>query len=153
MKIARITLAAALLAGTSLGLACKKPEPAPAPAPAPVAVAPAPAGVSVVAINLGNAVGADKKVVQVMTDFKPSDTIYAAVATSGTAASATIAAKWLYGAEGQLVSEESIAIAPTGDAVTDFQISKPDGWPVGDYRVEITLDGKPSGNAAFRVVG
>ena len=28
-----------------------------------------------------------------------------------------------------------------GDGVTDFQISKPSGWPTGKYKVEISLDG------------
>ena len=85
-----------------------------------------------------------------MSDFKPTDTIYAAVATTGSSANSTINAKWIY-QDGQVVHEESVTVAPNGADVTDFQISKTDGWPAGDYRVEITLDGQPAGSAAFRV--
>ncbi len=153
---------AALLILTSLA-ACKKSEP-PAPAaeatPAPAA-APAPAmstgaaaaPVTVVALGIGKAVGADKKVVAEMDTFAKADTIYAAVGTSG-AGTAKLTAKWSYvahsGAE-KPVSEDTQAIAPTADATTEFHISKPDGWPAGDYKVEILLDGKSVATKAFRV--
>jgi uncharacterized protein YfaS (alpha-2-macroglobulin family) len=106
--------------------------------------------VAVTGIQLGNAVSADKRVVAAMSDFRPTDTIYAAVATTGSSANSTINAKWIY-QDGQVVHEESVTVAPNGADVTDFQISKADGWPAGDYRVEITLDGQPAGSAAFRV--
>jgi hypothetical protein len=153
---------AALLILTSLA-ACKKSEP-PAPAadatPAPAA-APAPAmstgaaaaPVTVVALGIGKAVGADKKVVAEMDTFAKTDTIYAAVGTSGSG-TAKLTAKWSFvahsGAE-KPVSEDTQAIAPTADATTEFHISKPDGWPAGDYKVEILLDGKSVATKAFRV--
>lgn len=38
--------------------------------------------------------------------------------------------------------------------VTTFSLSKPNaGWPVGDYRVELAIDGKPAGAAHFKVAG
>jgi len=154
MKIKRSALTLAVAAATVLtfGAACgKKQAAAPAPAP-PVVVPQAPAAlaVAVTGIQLGNAVSADKRVVAPMTDFKPTDTIYAAVATTGSSANSTINAKWIY-QDGQVVHEESVTVAPNGADVTDFQISKADGWPAGDYRVEITLDGQAAGSAAFRV--
>lgn len=153
MKISRssVILAVAAIA-LSFGAACgKKQAQAPTPAP-PVVVPQAPAAlaVSVTGIQLGNAVGADKRVAAPMSEFRPTDTIYAAVATNGSSANSTLAAKWIY-QDGQIVHEESVSIAPNGVDVTDFQISKADGWPAGDYRVEITLDGQPAGSAAFRV--
>ena len=34
----------------------------------------------------------------------------------------------------------------------DFNMSKPNaGWPVGDYRVDLFINGKPTGNAKFQV--
>ena len=34
----------------------------------------------------------------------------------------------------------------------DFNMSKPNaGWPVGDYRVDLFINGKPAGNAKFQV--
>ncbi len=146
-----VALAAALVALT-FGAACGKKQPeAPAPAPtAAVPQAPSPVMVAVSGIQLGNAVAADKRVVAPMTVFRPTDTIYAAVATTGSSAKSTISAKWTY-QDGQVVHEESVSIAPNGANVTDFQISKSDGWPVGDYRVEVMLDAQPAGGASFRV--
>jgi len=126
------------------------PTPAPAPAPAPTPPPAAPAGLLLVSIDLGSAVGADMKITQPKTTFAPTDTIHAAVSTSGSAPSATIAAKWTY-QDGQVVNEESKTIAPTGAAVTTFQISKPDGWPAGSYQVAISIDGKDAGTQSFQV--
>jgi hypothetical protein len=138
------TLAVALL----VAAACKKAAaPAPPPAPAP---APAPAAVSVVDITLGSALNADKTVVAAATAFKPADTIYAAVKTDGTSTGATLAAKWTF-EDGQTVHQESVSIAPTGPAMSEFHISKPDGWPAGKYKVEISLNGNPAGSRDFEV--
>lgn len=115
--------------------------PAPVPAPAPVAVA---------SVDLGNAVGADQRVTTAATSFTPQDTIYAAVSTTGSAANAVLNAKWTY-QDGQTVNESSQTIAPSGPAVTTFHISKPDGWPVGTYQVEVAVDGKTGATKAFKV--
>ena len=96
--------------------------------------------VRVTDIQLGRAVGADGRVSAEVDDFKPNDTIYASVATDGTAPNATLTAKWTY-QDGQVVDSTSRAIAPTGPAFTEFHISKPDGLPKGDYKVEVMLNG------------
>src|SRR5512144_2039588 len=135
------------LAGALVITACGKKEEAP---PAPVATTPpvttpppaAPAAVSVTSVDLGTAVGPDQKVTSPTTTFTPKDTIYAAVSTAGTATNATLGAKWSY-QDGQTVNDSSQTIAPTGPAVTTFHISKPDGWPAGNYKVEISLNGTP----------
>lgn len=101
-------------------------------------------------IDLGSAIGADNRVTAPATTFKPSDTIYAAVASDGSAASVNVGAKWSF-EDGQMVNEASQAIAPTGPAVTTFNISKPDGFPVGRYKVEVTVDGQPAGQGEFEV--
>ena len=150
-------LAALVLA---LGACGKKDEvpppqtlPAPAQAPAPVP-APSAAGVAVVTITLGNAIGADKKVAQSSERFGKKDTIYAAVDTSG-AGTATLKAKWTYrgkaAGEQIVVKEDSQTIVPTGPATSEFHISKPDGWPAGEYQVEIFVDDKSAGTKTFSV--
>jgi len=164
MKLERtLSLLALGLAGALTLAACNKsPENAPAPAttpppPAPAATTPPPAttapaqqGVSVTSVDLGTAVGADQKVTSPSTTFSPKDTIYAAVSTTGSASNATLGAKWTY-QDGQTVNDSSQTIAPTGPAVTTFHISKPDGWPAGNYKVEITLDGKSVSSKDFTV--
>jgi len=62
----------------------------------------------------------------------------------------TLTARWTYG-DGQVVNESSRAIAPKGPTVTAFHISKPDGWPAGRYKVEITANGAPAGSRDFEV--
>jgi hypothetical protein len=128
--------------------ACKQTEEK--PAPAPQAAAPQPAAFRVTRVDLGNAIGADKKVAAPVTAFKPADTIYASVATDGAAPSVALAARWTF-EDGQVVNEATQNIAPTGPAVTEFHISKPDGWPAGKYNLVISANGKPAGGAQFTV--
>lgn len=151
----RSVLAAATCAAALALTACgKQQEQAPpaAQAPAPAAPMPAPAAmpVHVVMIDLGSAIGADKKVTAPKTTFAPTDTIYAAVSTEGSAPSATLHAKWTY-QDGQTVSESDATIQPSGPAVTEFHIAKPGGFPEGKYKVDISLDGVPATSKDFDV--
>jgi hypothetical protein len=154
-RILLASLVAALLALNACGKKeeAPKPEamPAPAPAPAPVP-APPPAGVTASSINVGNAIGADKKVMQASDTFGKKDKIYASVDTAG-AGTATLKAKWTYRKGGQeaVVKEDTQTINPTGPATSEFHISKPDGWPPGEYQVEIFLDDKSAGTKTFTV--
>ena len=52
-----------------------------------------------------------------------------------------LTAKWTHLDSDQVVHEESRDLTLAGDGVTSFQISKPDGWPTGRYKVEVMLDG------------
>ena len=132
-----------LVAGCS-----KKEEPKPEPAPQP---APVVAAIAVDGVDLGNQLGPDKRVVTVIDVFKPRDTIYASVRTSGVSSNATLNAHWTYGSKGQVVSDTSQTIAPTGPAITEFHITKPSGWPKGDYQLAILLNGQSAASKSFKV--
>ena len=108
-----------------------------------------PAPVAVATVDLGSAVGPDQKVTAATATFAPKDTIYASVATTGTG-TANLDAKWTY-QDGQTVKDDSKSIAPTGPADTAFSISKPDGWPAGNYKVEISLNGTSVATKDFSV--
>jgi hypothetical protein len=152
----------AAMIGSAALVGCKKQEesapmppaaetaPAPMPAPAPMA-----ATASVNNVDLGNAVGADMRVTAPMSTFAPTDTIYAAVSTGTSDPAASVAgklgAKWTHIDSNQTVHEESRDLTFAGDGVTDFQISKPDGWPTGKYKVEIMLDGAVVQTREFEV--
>lgn len=123
------------------------PEPLPPPTTTPAPAAPA---VTIANIELGNAIGADNRVTVPASTFKPGDTIYAAISTNGSAPSTTIVARWTY-QDGQVVNESTQTIAPTGPAVTTFNIAKPDGWPAGKYKVEVLIDGQSVGQREFDV--
>lgn len=106
--------------------------------------------VSVTSVVLGTAVGSDQMIVSATTSFGAYETIYASVSTAGAATSAKLKAKWSF-QDGQIVNVSSQIIAPTGPAVTSFHISKPDGWPAGRYKVEISLDNQPVSSKDFVV--
>jgi hypothetical protein len=151
-----VSLFAAVL--ISLGLtACGKkeqpaPAPTPAPAPAPAVQAPAPAPVSVKAVTLGNAIGDTKQVTAPMSTFGKKDTIYAVVETVGTG-KATLKADWTFhkGDKAAPVNSTTQEIDAAGPANSEFHVSKPDGWPVGDYQVEVFLNGTSAGTQKFNV--
>jgi hypothetical protein len=148
-----------LIVSTALALAAcgKKEEPkaSPTPAPAPSvqpAPAPAPAGVAVSSLTTGSAVSADNKVTVATESFAKTDTMYVSVDTTGSGA-ANLGAKWTYhkGDKVAVVKEDSITVNTTGPATHEFHVSKPDGWPAGDYEVEIMLDGQPAGSKKLTV--
>ena len=142
---------AAGLALAVVGMAsCKKKEPPPPPEAAAPAPAPAPPAFAVQGIELGKSVDADKKVTAPSSTFGRRDTIYASVATEGAAPSKTVSAKWTFQG-GQVVKEQSESIAPTGPAATEFHISKKGPWPVGKYKVEISVDGASAGTKDFEI--
>ena len=143
---------AVLLPLVALGVAaaCSKAA-APPPSPSPYAPPPTTAAaVKVTDIELGRAVGVDKRISDQTDSFKPTDTIYVSVATEGSSPGATLAAHWTY-QDGQVVKHDETSVAPSGSAQTEFHISKPGGWPEGDYKVEVMLNGASAGTESFKV--
>src|SRR5271169_1238479 len=139
-----------LLVGTQ---ACKKNEPPPPPPPTTVTTLPAP--VSVSDVTLGNALGADKKVTAASETFGVKDTIYASVATAGTG-HAKLRALWSFvkGAKTAKVDETTVEFDSSAPATNEFHVSKPSGWPKGDYKVEVFLGdvAAPIVTKTFKVV-
>ncbi len=143
------SLALALVAAVAV-VGCKKNEPPPpppvveAPAPMPTAPMPVSATASVTSVEVGNAVGADGKVSTSMTTFGPKDTITASITTSTSDPAASVAgtlnAKLSY-QDGQVVSDEPKSFNFAGPGTTNFTFNKPDGWPVGKYKIDVSLNG------------
>jgi hypothetical protein len=150
-------LALALLPVVLLsGAACKKSEPPPPPpttaAPATTTLPPAP---SVVGVSVGNAIGADKKVTAASETLGPKDTIYASVDTAG---SGHIKLKTVFSfVKGDKTKEvdapQTIEFDSIGPATNEFHVSKPSGWPKGDYKVDVFLNDSaaPAATRAFKV--
>ena len=131
--------------------ACSKEKKASSGDVTPSAAAPAPAAsaVAVTDIDVGKTI-ANSKVTNKADNFKPADTVYASVHTTGSASAATVMARWTF-EDGQVVNESTQSIAPNGDAYTEFHISKPTGLPKGKYKVEVFLDSKSAGTKDFEV--
>jgi hypothetical protein len=104
---------------------------------------------SVKDIDLGSSVNADKTVANHTGDFKPSETIYASVETTGSG-KGTLKARWTY-QEGQVVDETSQDVTTSGPANTEFPYSNPSGMPIRNYRVVISLNRDDGGTNEFEV--
>ena len=109
------------------------------------------APVKVTDIDVGRSLTSGKTIAETTDAFRPADTFYVSVETNGSGPTATLVARWTY-QDGQVVDESRQNFAPTGNAtVTEFHVSKPDGWPAGGYKVEVLLNGTAAGTRDFKV--
>lgn len=147
----RAAIAAALFATLALAGCKKKDETAMTPASAPAATTPAPmptepmpattptptpTAMTVSTVDLGNAIGTDNRIAMPSTSFARTDTIHASVASDG--AGGNLTAKWTMGDK---VVNTQDKLVPAGPQVTEFSISKPDGWPRGHYKLQLLMGG------------
>jgi hypothetical protein len=107
--------------------------------------------VTVTEIDLGRTLNQDLTIGDKTNTFRPADVIYASIETKGSGP-ATLAVRWTT-QDNQVVDESSRTIAPSGrePARTEFHISKPDGWPMGKYRLAVMLNGTNAGTEEFEV--
>lgn len=99
-----------------------------------------PAAFKVSDVELGKSLNTDKTIKDNTDDFGVRDTIYASVKTEGSVTGATLVARWTF-EDGQVVEEQTQTINATGDAITEFHISKATAWPKGNYKLSILLNG------------
>lgn len=100
-------------------------------------------------IQLGRSLNPDNSVANHTTSFKGDDTtIYLSVLTPA-AGSGTIGVRWTYA--GRVVSEPTKDVSYNGPAATEFHIVNSAGFPEGDYKVEVFLNGAPAAERPFRV--
>jgi hypothetical protein len=99
-------------------------------------------------IQIGRSANSDGSVGNHTTRFRPEDTMHASVITSGRG-SGRITVKWSY--LGRPVSEESKDVSFFDSGSTEFHIKLPGGFPPGDYRLEVLVDGMPVGERTMRV--
>jgi hypothetical protein len=98
--------------------------------------------------QLGRAINPDGTVSASTTSFAPGDTVYVSVHTAG-AGSGTIRVKWTLGA--RVLGEPEKQVKYTDAAATEFHLQSADGFPVGDYNVEIFFNGQSVANRPFHV--
>jgi hypothetical protein len=144
-----LTRFATILLFTSFAIACSRTETTrteTAPAASPALGA---GNARVADLEIGRSINPDKTVKDKADNFAPADTIYVSVKTDGAAQAAKLQTRWYF--NDKVVEESSEMISPTGPAVTEFHLSKPDGWPVGNYKIEVLLNGAPAGSRSFEV--
>ena len=105
--------------------------------------------IRIASVQLGRALNPDNSVGAHTTQFKPSDTFYVAVLTEEPGAS-TLTARWRL--NGQVVSESTKDVSFMRPAATEFHLQNSGGFPVGQYHVDILVDGTVAESREFRVV-
>lgn len=99
-------------------------------------------------LQLGKSLNPDNSVGTHTTRFKPDDTVYVSL-LSDKPGYGTVTVRWLL--NGQVVSEAKRDVSYTREAATEFHLQNSGGFPHGNYRVEILINGQPAGSREFRV--
>lgn len=102
----------------------------------------------VTTIQLGRSLNPDNTVASFTTVFTPTDTVYLSAVTTGVG-SAKLGVRWTYA--GQVIGNPEKQVASRTDAVTEFHLQSPGGFPPGDYAAEILLNGQSAGTRTFKV--
>ena len=99
-------------------------------------------------VQLGRSLNSDNTVGITATIFKPTDTVYVSVLTSGIG-SATIGVRWKFG--DRVLNEPTKQVSYRGRAATDFSLTGAAGFPSGEYSAEVFFNGKSIETKTFRV--
>ena len=155
MKRANV-LAIVLVLGASLAaFGCKKKEEAAVSVPPPAVEMTTPAadmqgGARVERVTTAKAVNADDSPGETSATFGKGDTVYVSMWTANAPVGTEIRARWI-GPDGAQFNEDRIVTDKAGDGYTSFYARSRNGWALGNYRVEILLNGQPAGTTAFVV--
>ena len=109
--------------------------------------------IKVTAVTIGSAVDASHIISKVQRRFAPTDkAIYASVTTLGNTDHASLSANWSYvDGKDQSFSSTTESVATNGPATTTFKVQNPNAWPEGQYKVVISLNGRPVASENFEV--
>jgi hypothetical protein len=103
----------------------------------------------VTTIQVGRSLNSDDSVGTHTTTFKSNETIYVAMINDAPG-KGSVSVRWVYG--GQTVREGMKDVSYTREAATEFHLQSPSaGFPPGEYRVEVQVNGQPVGAREFRV--
>ena len=130
LKTGRALLAGVLVVAGS-GVACGPSEP-----------------LRATTLQLGRSLNPDNSVGSHTTRFKPDETVFVSI-LSDDPGYGTVTVRWLL--NGQVVSEAKRDVSYTRSAATEFHLQNSGGFPEGNYRVEILINGQPAGSREFRV--
>ncbi len=100
-------------------------------------------------IALTTALDADYCPTDEVTTFDPIQPFYCSVRVSNLRAGAMVASRWYFGE--QFIEEINYQVQEGGRGCVGFELTSPNRWPRGGYRVEIYLDGHLERIASFAV--
>jgi len=113
---------AIVIIGAALAVACGPSEP-----------------LNVVGVQTGKSLNTDHSVGTHAMSFRPKDTMYVSVLTTGRGAG-TITVKWRFA--GQVIQDLTKKVSYNDQAATDFRFQAADEFPIGDYTIDVIVDGK-----------
>ena len=152
MMRTRFPLAVVVTLSALTAVGCGREEVPPADTPAAAPAPPPPAMVTT--IETGKHIDANKRIVDTASTFAPNDTLYISVVTTNATATTNLKTVVTF-QDGQVVDSSSQTVATPvttgGTSVTEFHLTKPGGWPTGDYTVEVWLDGQAAGTRTITV--
>ena len=94
---------------------------------------------NVVGIQTGKSLNSDHSIGRHAASFRPDDPMYVSVLSNGRG-KGTITVKWTFA--GRVLQTLTKKVSYNGQAATDFRFVAADGFPVGDYTIEVIVDGK-----------
>jgi len=103
---------------------------------------------NVTTIQTGRSLNSDHSVGTHTMSFKPKDTMYVSVLTDRRG-SGTIIVRWSYA--GRVLHEVTRDVSYNGQAATDFRFQAADEFPLGDYTIDVLVDGKSIGLRRVKV--
>ncbi len=106
---------------------------------------------SVDGVTLATAVDSNFKAVGSTTTFAPTDKFYASAQVSNVIVGTKVEARWYFGTDEVTQGRTSITSDKTGSGYYSFSLSNASPFPVGDYKVEIYLDGALVKTVSFKV--
>ena len=104
---------------------------------------------TVTTIQTGKSLNSDNSIASHTTRFAPKDSIYVSVLT-GARGSGMIVARLRF-AGGGVINEQTKDVSYNDQAATDFRFQAADGFPPGEYTIEVLLDGKAIDTRNVRV--
>jgi hypothetical protein len=99
-------------------------------------------------IQVGRSINADNSIASPTTSFKPGDTVYVAIHTTARG-KGTIGVRWKY--RDRVIDEPTKQVSSDGTDAIEFHLQNSGGFPVGDYSVDVLIDGQPVGTRTFKV--
>jgi hypothetical protein len=99
-------------------------------------------------IQTGKSLNSDNSIGQHAATFGPKEPMYVSVLTTARG-SGTITVRWTF--YGRTLHEVTKEVSYNDASATDFRFAAADGFPPGEYRIEVLLDGQPAGERTVRV--
>ena len=94
---------------------------------------------NVVTIQTGKSLNTDHSIGTHAASFRPKDTMYVSVLTEGRGAG-KVTVKWSL--NGRVLHQLTKKLSYNDQAATDFRFQAADEFPLGDYTIEVIVDGK-----------